>query len=79
MVNTEEGARATEGSLLQYIATTQAMFTGFTVILLDGGSYKADKGDRIFTDWLSIVNDDHRILIPLTAIRSIYIHNPGDK
>jgi hypothetical protein len=65
-------------SLLHYIAATQAMSTGFTVLLLDGGSYKADKVDNIFTDWLSIVNDNHRIFIPLTAIRSIYIHNPGE-
>jgi hypothetical protein len=62
-------------SLLHHIAATQAMDTGFTVMLLDGGSYNTNKGDFVFTDGLSIVLDDHRIYIPLTAIKAILINN----
>jgi hypothetical protein len=39
-------------SLLHHIAATQAIGTGFTVTLLDGTSYKAAKGDFVFTDGL---------------------------
>ena len=66
-------------SLLHHIAATQAIGIGFTVTLLDGTSYKAAKGDFVFTDGLSIVHDSRRIYFPLTSIKSILIHNPGDK
>jgi hypothetical protein len=66
-------------SLLHHIAATQAIGTGFTVTLLDGTSYKAAKGDFVFTDGLSIVHDSRRIYFPLTSIKSILIHNPSDK
>jgi hypothetical protein len=65
-------------SLLHHIAATQAMQTGFTVMLRDGGSYETDKGDFIFTDGLSINNDGRKIYIPLTAIKAIIIRNPGE-
>lgn len=65
-------------SLLHHIAATQAMTTGFTVILTDGGSYKAEKGDFVFTDGLSIVHEGRRMYFPLTAIKAIIIHNPAD-
>ena len=32
-------------SLLHHIAATQAMRTGFTIMLTDGGSYKTETGD----------------------------------
>jgi hypothetical protein len=62
---------------LHHIAATQAMQTGFTVTLIDGTTYTADKGDFVFTDGLSIVQGGHRIYFPTTAIRSILVHNPG--
>jgi hypothetical protein len=65
-------------SLLHHMAATQAMQTGFTVMLRDGGFYETDKGDFIFTDGLSINNDGRRIYIPLTAIKAIIIRNPGE-
>jgi hypothetical protein len=65
-------------SLLHHIAATQAIGTGFTVTLLDGTSYKSAKGDFIFTDGLSIVHQTRRIYFPLTSIKSILIHNPGE-
>ena len=64
--------------LLNHISASQAMRMGFTVMLLDGSSYKANKGDFVFTDGLSIVNNDHQIYFPLTAIKAIYIHSPGE-
>ena len=67
-------------SLLHHINATQAMTTGFTVMLLDGSSHKATRGDFIFTDGLSIMQQDgRRIYFPLNAIRSILIHKPDDK
>jgi hypothetical protein len=66
-------------SLLHHIAATQAMHVGFTVTLLGGEVYKADGGDFVFTDGLSMVHDKRRMYFPLTAIKSILIHNPGDK
>jgi hypothetical protein len=66
-------------SLLHHIAANQAMRTGFTVTLLDGTSYNAAAGDFVFTDGLSVVHQTRRIYFPLTAIKSILIHNPGDK
>jgi hypothetical protein len=64
-------------SMLQHIAATQGMEMGFTVLLLDGGSYSANKGEYMFTDGLSFVSDDHRVYIPITAIKAIRINNPG--
>jgi hypothetical protein len=66
-------------SLLHHINATQAMKHGFTVTLLDGTTYNASQGDFVFTDGLSIVHETRRIYFPLTAIKSILIHNPGDK
>jgi hypothetical protein len=66
-------------SLLHHIAASQAMETGFTVTLLDGTTYKGATGDFAFTDGLSIVHETRRIYFPLTSIKSILIHNPGDK
>jgi hypothetical protein len=70
--------KSTKRSLLDHIADTQAMQFGFTVTLLDGDTYKADSGDFIFTDGLSIVYQTRRMYFPLTSIKSITIHNPGD-
>jgi hypothetical protein len=64
-------------SLLHHIAATQAMQIGFTILLLNGGSYKTDKSDFIFTDGLSILKEGHRIYIQ-TAVKAIRIHNPGE-
>jgi hypothetical protein len=64
---------------LHHIAATQAMQMGFTITLTDGTSYSTKTGDFIFTDGLSIVHEGHRIYFPKTAIKSILVHNPGDK
>lgn len=66
-------------SFLHHIAATQAMQTGFTVTLIDGATYKADKGDFIFTDGISIIHDGHRVYFPTIAIKSIVIHNPNEE
>ena len=65
-------------SLLHHMVATRAADRGFTVLLLDGSSYGADRGDFMFTDGLSIVNNERRIYIPLTAVKAIIIKNPGD-
>jgi hypothetical protein len=66
-------------SLLHHIAAMQAMETGFAVTLIDGTSYRADRGDFVFlTDGLSMVAGRHRRYFPLTAIREITISNPGE-
>jgi hypothetical protein len=65
--------------MFQYIAATQAAQTGFVITLNDGTTYTAEQADHFFTDGLSIVQDKHRIFIPLTAIKTILIRNPGDK
>jgi hypothetical protein len=66
-------------SLLHHIAATQAMETGFTVLLLDGSSYGANRGDFVFKDGLSIVHDGRRMYFPLTAVKAIVIKKPGEK
>ncbi len=65
-------------SLLHHMAATQAMLIGFTVTLLDGSAYKVAQGDAVFTDGLSVVIDGRRRYFPLTAIKEILVHNPGD-
>ena len=65
-------------SLLHHIAATQAMEVGFTVILVDDSSYRATRGDHVFTDGLSVVVDGHRRYFPLTAVKQIVVDNPGE-
>ena len=65
-------------SLLHHMAATQAMEIGFTVILVDESSYRATRGDHVFTDGLSVVVDGHRRYFPLTAVKEIVVHNPND-
>ena len=55
------------------------METGFTVLLLDGSSYGANRGDFVFKDGLSIVHDGRRMYFPLTAVKAIVIKKPGEK
>jgi hypothetical protein len=66
-------------SLLHHMAAVQAIQPiGFTVTLADGTTYRADGVDHIFTDGLSVVVEGHRRYFPLTAIREIVMHNPGE-
>ncbi len=48
-------------SLLHHMAATQAMEIGFTVILVDGSSYRATRGDHVFIDglWRTPINRYH--------------------
>jgi hypothetical protein len=39
----------------------------------------ASQGDFVFTYGLSMMHEKWRIYFPLTAIKSILIHNPTDK
>jgi len=67
-------------SLLHHMAAVQGMSPfGFTVTLVDGSEYKTDVVDHIFTDGLSVVTEGRRRYFPLTAIRDILIHNPGER
>jgi hypothetical protein len=67
-------------SLLHHMAAVQGMVSfGFTVTLLDGSEYRADAVDHIFTDGLTVVTEGRRRYFPLTAIRDILIHNPGER
>lgn len=72
-------AAAPTVGMFQHIAATQAAQMGFTVTLLDGATYITSSADFMFTDGMSIIMDQHRIYIPKTAIKSILIHNPGEK
>ena len=65
-------------SLLHHIAATEAMQTGFTVTLLDGTTYKTERGDLVFTDGLSILHQKRRMYFPLTSIKSIVINGAGE-
>ncbi len=79
--NAQEALAATKPqmSLLHHMAAVQPTgFIGLVVTLLDGTAYKADGVDHIFTDGLSVVVGGHRHYVPLTAIRDIMIHAPGE-
>jgi hypothetical protein len=75
--NTEERLAAAKPnlSLLHHLAALNPPH-GFRVRLLDGESYEAAKVDHVFTDGISIINEDTRIYIPLDAISSIRITKP---
>jgi hypothetical protein len=49
-----------------------------TVHMIDGTSFNNVPLEWVFTDGVTVFPDKHRIYLPLTAVRSILMHNLAD-
>jgi hypothetical protein len=64
--------------LLHHVNYTRTPKQRVTVLTTDGTSFENVPLEWVFTDGITIFPDKHRIYLPLTAIRSILMHNLAD-